>query len=98
MNYKGYSAIVQYSDVDGVYWGKLDGINDLVLFESDTADGLYAAFVDAVDDYIETLVQVGRFEVSAQHVDEFHKKVAENIERQKHLKKHDVSKIQWVRR
>lgn len=40
MTYKGYSARPEYSAEDGVFFGRLLGINDLVNFESANAEGL----------------------------------------------------------
>ena len=40
MTYKGYSARPEYSAEDGVFFGRLLGINDLVNFESEKRGGL----------------------------------------------------------
>ena len=52
MEYKGQFGSCEYSEADRVYYGKLKYIRDLVLYESDEADGLKAAFEEAVDDYL----------------------------------------------
>ena len=46
---------MKYSAEDRVYYGKIDGIDDLVNFESDSAEGLEKAFHSAVDDYLNML-------------------------------------------
>ena len=48
MTYKGYSARPEYSAEDGVFFGRLLGINDLVNFESANAEGLEEEFHKAV--------------------------------------------------
>lgn len=53
LKYKEYTATVGYSEVDKVYYGKVDGIDDLVSFEAKKEEGLQAAFIEAVDDYEE---------------------------------------------
>ena len=52
MEYKGQFGSREYSEADRVYYGKLKYIRDLVLYESDEANGLKAAFEEAVDDYL----------------------------------------------
>lgn len=60
MNYKGYSARVEYDDDDGIFFGRIAGIQDGVGFHADTVADLKAAFREAVDDYIETCAKVGK--------------------------------------
>ena len=50
--YKGFTATINYSDQDGVYYGKLN-TDDLVLFESEYATLMKTEFHKAVDDYIQ---------------------------------------------
>ena len=52
MCYKGYRAKEEYSMRDGCFFGKIADISDLVLFESDSLNGLEREFRLAVDDYI----------------------------------------------
>ncbi len=54
MQYKHYQAEINFSNEDDIFYGKLIGINDLVLFESDSVNGLKKAFEEAVEDYEET--------------------------------------------
>lgn len=60
MTYKGYSARAEYSAEDGVFFGRLLGINDLVNFESANAEGLEEEFHKAVDDYLEFCAEIGK--------------------------------------
>ena len=60
MTYQGYSARVEFDDEDGIFTGRIAGIRDGVGFHADTVDGLRAAFVEAVEDYLETCAAVGR--------------------------------------
>ena len=52
LTYKGYVGSVNRCE-DGEFYGKIEGIGDLVLYESKNIDGLRAAFEEAVDDYLE---------------------------------------------
>ncbi len=60
MNYKGYTGIVNYSNADEVFFGKIFGINDLITFEGKTVAELQNAFKEAVDDYLETCRNLGK--------------------------------------
>lgn len=46
-----YTARVEFSAEDRVFFGKLDDITDLVSFEGRTVEELEDAFVEAVQDY-----------------------------------------------
>jgi len=54
LEYKGYIGTIEFSAEDRVFYGKLQGINDLVTFEGTSVDELESAFKEAVSDYIET--------------------------------------------
>ena len=60
LKYKGYYAVVQYSAEDEVLYGKIEGINDLVSFESDNISDIKSEFESAVDDYIEYCREIGK--------------------------------------
>lgn len=60
MNYKGYAARIEYDDDDGLFTGRVAGILDGVGFHAATVGGLRIAFQEAVEDYIETCVKVGK--------------------------------------
>ena len=53
LSYKGYTATIQYSNEDKVYFGKLEDINDIITFESPNIKNIELTFKDAVDIYIE---------------------------------------------
>ena len=60
MEYKGYIGSVGYSDEDGVFHGKLEGIRDLVTFEGTDVRSLRKAFREAVDDYLATCKRLSK--------------------------------------
>ena len=60
LEYKGYLGSVAYSDEDGVLYGRLEFIRDLVTYEGKDAKGIRAAFREAVDDYLELCEAEGR--------------------------------------
>ncbi len=58
--YKGYYATVDYSYTDKVLFGKIEGIQDLVNFESSDGNEVENAFHEAVDDYLAFCGEVGK--------------------------------------
>ena len=53
MEYKGYIGSVEFSENDGVFYGKVQGIRSLISYEGKNLSELAADFHGAVDDYIE---------------------------------------------
>lgn len=60
LQYNGYYAEVHFSTEDDVFYGKLIGISDLILFEADSVKALKNAFIEAVEDYIETCAELNK--------------------------------------
>jgi len=58
--YKDYAAVIEFDAADKIFFGRIAGIRDGVTFHADTVDGLIAAFHEAVDDYVETCVRIGK--------------------------------------
>lgn len=54
MEYKGYIGSVEFSEADGVFYGKVLGIRALISYEGTNAEELVSDFHGAVDDYLET--------------------------------------------
>lgn len=50
--YKGYLGSVAFSEKDGLFFGKVEGVNGLVNFEGESVKELTEAFHEAVDDYL----------------------------------------------
>ncbi len=60
LEYKGYHTKIEYSAEEMLLRGKIDGIDDLVNFESDSAEKIVEEFHLAVDDYLEFCKEVGK--------------------------------------
>jgi len=60
LEYKGFIGPVNYSAEDRVFFGKVEGINDLVTFEGTTVDELESAFKEMVDLHIKDCEQEGK--------------------------------------
>lgn len=52
MEYKGYVGSIEFSESDGVFFGKVQGIRSLISYEGTNASELIADFHGAVDDYL----------------------------------------------
>jgi len=52
LSYKGYTAIIQYSNEDKVYFSKLENMNDIITFETQNIEDMELTFKNTVDTYI----------------------------------------------
>jgi predicted HicB family RNase H-like nuclease len=52
LTYKGFIGTVSFSADDHIFFGKIEGIDDLVTFEGSTVDELETAFQYMVDQHI----------------------------------------------
>ena len=52
LNYKEFIGSVHFSADDKVFYGKVEGINDLITFEGETVNELTDAFHYVVDEHI----------------------------------------------
>lgn len=53
LTYKDFFATVHFSAEDDIFYGKIEGINDLITFEGENVSELRQAFYEAVDDYLQ---------------------------------------------
>lgn len=60
MKYKGYSAALKYSKSDGLFYGKIANIKDLVNFEGKNKKKAKVAFQEVVDVYIKFCSEIGK--------------------------------------
>ncbi len=58
--YKEFIGTVHFSAKDSVFYGKVEGINDLVTFEGDNVQDLKTSFEEAVEDYIALCAELGK--------------------------------------
>lgn len=52
LEYKGYTGSICYSTKDPIYFGTINGINDIVRYTGKTEEELEEDFRRAVDEYI----------------------------------------------
>lgn len=59
LKYRGYFGSVQYSAEDKCLYGKVEFIDDLVIYEGGSVLEVEEAFRNAVDDYLSTCAESG---------------------------------------
>jgi predicted HicB family RNase H-like nuclease len=52
LKYKEFISSIHYSSDDEVFFGKIEGISDLITFEGTTVSELKSSFHEAIDDYL----------------------------------------------
>lgn len=60
MNYKSYAARIEYREEDGLFVGHIAGISDVVGFHGESVQEIRAAFIEAVEDYLDACDRFGR--------------------------------------
>ena len=60
MKYKEFIGSVHFSMEDEVFYGKLEGIDDLIMFEGRSVKELKSAFIEAVDDFLVLCKNAGK--------------------------------------
>ena len=60
LEYKGYHTRIEFDSVGKVLHGKIEGINDLITFESDSVSEIESEFHKAVDDYLAFCEEIGQ--------------------------------------
>ena len=60
MEYKNYVGSVEFSEPDGVFFGKVMGIRALISYEGTTAKELVEDFRGAIDDYLTLCEMTGK--------------------------------------
>jgi len=60
IKYKDFIGSVHFSAEDEIFFGKIEGVNDLVTFEGASVKQLKKAFKEAVEDYLELCKEAGK--------------------------------------
>lgn len=60
MKYKGYEAVVRYSDEDETFVGEVINTRDYLIFDGETVEEVTQSFYAVVDDYLEDCAREGR--------------------------------------
>lgn len=60
LEYKGYWTDITVDFESHLLHGRIEGIRDLVNFESETVDGIIKEFHSAVDDYLDFCAEIAK--------------------------------------
>jgi len=60
IQYKKFIGSVHFNADDEAFYGKIEGIDDLVTFEGESVKALKIAFKEAVEDYLALCKKVGK--------------------------------------
>ena len=60
LKYKDYFGNVFFSEEDGVFHGKVQGITDSISFEGESVKELTEDFHNSVDEYLEYCLSIGK--------------------------------------
>jgi len=60
LTYKGYTGTVEFSAEDKLFFGKIEGVDDLVSYEDENIFALENSFIEAVEDYMLTCKQLDK--------------------------------------
>ncbi|RMG19274.1 MAG: type II toxin-antitoxin system HicB family antitoxin [Bacteroidetes bacterium] len=60
LTYKGFIGSVHFQAEDELFYGRIEGITDLVTFEGKSVEELKKAFEEAVEDYVQLCKAIGK--------------------------------------
>lgn len=52
MKYRGYEASIEYDEEDGLFFGRVINIKDIIVFDGLSVDELEQAFQSVIDEYL----------------------------------------------
>ena len=58
--YKGFITVIKFRPEDNIFYGKIENITDLVLFDGKTVEEAFHYFVESVEDYIDFCKELGK--------------------------------------
>ena len=58
--YKGFITVIKFSPEDNIFYGKIENITDLVLFDGSTVEEAYHYFVESVEDYMDMCKELNK--------------------------------------
>jgi predicted HicB family RNase H-like nuclease len=59
MKYRGYTGSVEYEPDDNLFHGRVDGLTDIISYQSETVEEIEAAFRESIDVYLQFCAEDG---------------------------------------
>ena len=85
LKYEGFIGLVSFSAENEVFYGRLEGIDELVIFEGSTVEELKSAFKEAVEDYLVICKEVDKSPIKS-YKDSFNVRVQPKTHQKAFLK------------
>ena len=60
MKYKGYEAVIEYDEIDRLFFGRVINTKDIISFDGTTVDELQQSFEAVIDEYLEDCKKEGK--------------------------------------
>lgn len=60
MKYKGYEAVIEYDEIDRLFFGRVINTRDIISFDGRTVDELQQSFEAVIDEYLEDCQREGK--------------------------------------
>jgi len=81
LKYKDFVATVKYSEEDGAFIGRIEGISSIVSFEGESVSELKKAFKEAVDSYLSVCERKGIKEIQKSYTGIFNVRINSDLHR-----------------
>ena len=81
LKYKDFIATVKYSDEDGAFIGRIEGIDSIVSFEGESVEELKFSFREAVESYLSFCKRKGITEVQKSYTGTFNVRINSDLHR-----------------
>jgi predicted HicB family RNase H-like nuclease len=86
LKYNDFIASIKYSDDDEAFIGRIEGINSIVSFEGQSVKELKAAFVEAVESYLDFCSRKGITEPQKSYTGVFNVRIDADLHRRAAIK------------
>lgn len=60
MKYKGYEAVIEYDEIDRLFFGRVINTRDIISFDGTTVNELQQSFEAVIDEYLEDCQREGK--------------------------------------
>jgi predicted HicB family RNase H-like nuclease len=81
LRYKDFIAAVKYSEEDGAFVGRIEGIRSVVSFEGQSVEELKSAFRDAAESYLDFCIRKGIAEPQKSYTGVFNVRIDADLHR-----------------
>ncbi|MEN9567912.1 MAG: hypothetical protein RLZZ69_3108 [Cyanobacteriota bacterium] len=85
MKYKGYEAVIEYDEVDQLFFGRVINTRDVISFDGKTVDELKESFEAVIEEYLEDCKKEGK-EPDKAFSGQFNLRIAPELHRKISLK------------